>query len=366
MQNSLIPNGAKYIQSLLDTAVQKGEHRIVVSGSYEMEETVYIPEEMTVILDSCYLRMRDGVYCQMFCNEHGRPNTAHDGTKPDRNIRIIGRGHTVLDGGEYNGLSEANSLQNGMPCISQNNMILLCNVEGFLIENIDILRQRWWAINLLYCRNGLLRDIHFEADYTRVGKNGEITVGLDHSDYRSTRVKNADGIDLRCGCHDITVENITGFTEDDSVALTALLNILETKLYAVSNVTSDIYNIVIRNVQTAAFCTQVRLLNQGGTKLYNILIDGVFDSSLNCRYYKGRGVAGVRIGDCELYGSRHSTANETYNIRVTNVYSRATYALRFAGCMTNVTYDHIHGFDGCTRLIEDLSPPDAKAQGCVS
>ncbi len=354
MSEKFLTGGTEYINSLLSLAISEGEHEIKVSGSYEIKSTVFIPSGMTVILENCHLRLADGAMCQMFCNEHCLPKAMQDVNKPDRDIHIIGIGKAILDGGNYNGLSEKNSLSDGMPHISQNNMILFCNVDGFSIENTEIIRQRWWAVNLLYCRNGCLKNIRFEADYTRYDKDGNIVVGLDRDDYASTRVKNADGIDLRVGCHDILIENIGGFTEDDSIAITGLYGSIE-KLYYVPGLSTDIHDITIHNVRTAAFCTQVRILNQSGVKLYNISVDGVFDESKDCKYYKGRGVASVRIGDVHLYGTRHSTPEETYNIRIKNVHSRAAYALRFAGSMSNITYDDIHGFDGCPCIIEDLS-----------
>jgi hypothetical protein len=70
------------------------------------------------------------------------------------------------------------------------------------------------------------------------------------------------------------IENITGFTEDDTVALTGLYGRLE-KQFEVDGLSIDIYNVTIRNIASASFCTNVRLLNQGEVKLHDILIDGV-------------------------------------------------------------------------------------------
>ena len=36
-------------------------------------------------------------------------------------------------------------------------------------------------------------------------------------------ILNQDGLDLRQGCHDIAIENITGYTGDDLVALTDIV-----------------------------------------------------------------------------------------------------------------------------------------------
>ena len=110
----------------------------------------------------------------------------------------------------------------------------------------------------------------------------------------------ADGIDIRVGCHDIIIENITGFVQDDSVALTAL-PYNGVKKHAVEGESYDIYNVIIKNIMTSAFHSNVRLLNQccdnNVARLYNILIDGVFDTSLDAKFYVGRSAASVRIGN---------------------------------------------------------------------
>ena len=172
------------------------------------------------------------------------------------------------------------------------------------------------------------------------------------SSYEQVVIKNSDGIDLRCGCHDIIIENITGFTQDDTIALTGLPGTIEKELFPVDGLPTDIHNVIIRNVNASAYCAIVRLLNQGGVKLYNILIDGVMDSSATCPCLE-RTSTGVRVGDLHLYRERHSTAEETYKITVRNVYTRANVGLRLAGSITNFVTDNICGFDGCGVLIEN-------------
>ena len=162
--------------------------------------------------------------------------------------------------------------------------------------------------------NGYIGNIDFCSNDTAIDENGNVYHGLKQKKYADVLVKNADGIDLRQGCHDILIENITGFTEDDSVALTALNGKLE-QTFAVKGLSSDLCNVEIRNVRTAAFCTNVRLLNQGDVKLHDILIDGVYDMGDESPHIDN-GIFAVRIGDTRLYGTRHATEDETYNITV--------------------------------------------------
>ena len=328
---------------------------LTVSGSYEIEETVLIPADFTLILEDCHLRMAPGTFCNLLRNVGAGSSSAD---RPDRNIRVIGRGRAILDGGEYNGLSERNSEKDGLPHISANNLILFANVDGFCIEGIHLRNQRWWAVNLLWCRRGLLRDIDFCADDRHVESDGTLAPYLSHREngYAACHIHNADGIDLRCGCHDILIDHVTGFTQDDTVALTGLPGRLESLFRPADGengtVSDDIYNVSIRNVNCEAFCANIRLLNQGGVKLYNILIDGMMDTSKNSPHMD-RGICGVRIGDSHLYGPRHSTFEETFNITVRNVYSRAECALRLAGCISGLRVENLFGFDGCRTVIEN-------------
>ena len=350
MQN-FIPNGEKIITEKIIEAKKLGKTNVVISGNYLINDTVIIPSNTTLILDDCHLRLADGTFCNMFRNTVCQEMEKRTLENADKNIKIIGVGRAILDGGNYNGLNERNSGKDGRPHISVNNTLLFTNVDGFEMRNLKVINQRHWAFNFIFCRYGILSNIEFCADNTRIDAEGNRIVGLDRAKYGATYIKNADGIDLRVGCHDIIIENITGFTEDDTIALTAIPS-AKTMIYAVENEPADIYNVTIRNIVTAAFCTNVRLLNQGSSKIYNILVDGVWDTSADGKYYVGRGVAAVRIGDKKMYGERHSFKDETFNIAIRNVYSRANSAVNLVGEMTNVTCENINGFDGCPTLID--------------
>lgn len=347
-----IRNGAAVLNERIKQAARypDGGRVLTVTGNYEIEDTVLIPSGFTLLLEDCHLRMAAGTFCNLFRNEGAGKN---DAAHPDRDIRILGRGRAILDGGEYNGLSEKTFGKDGMPHIWVNNLILFANVEGFEIAGIHLRNQRWWAVNLLFCRWGTLRDIDFLADDRHVTESGGLVPYLSHQNggYAACHIFNADGIDLRCGCHDILIDHVTGFTEDDTVALTGLPGEMES-FWRPEGADDDIRNVTIRNVNCEAFCSNIRLLNQGGIKLYNILIDGLTDSSMGSSHMD-RGICGVRIGDNHLYGERHSTFEETFNITVRNVFSRAWCALRLAGCIDGLTAENIRGFDGCGKILEN-------------
>ena len=275
----------------------------------------------------------------------------------------------ILDGGEYNGLGERNAGRDGRPPIWVNNLLLFANVEDFAISNLQVRNQRWWALNFIGCSHGRISNIDVLADCTWVDDMGVLRSGyFSHDpvtgeatgfDYEKIRIKNADGIDLRSGCHDILIENITGFSEDDTVALTGLKGKLE-ETFCVPGEDQDIYNVIIRNVMAAAYCANVRLLNQSGIRLYNILVDGVFDASKGSDFMD-RGGSGVRLGDNHMYGTRHATPDETFNIIIRNVSSRAAAALRLAGAMSYCCFENIHTFDGAGERVENSATVDVSA-----
>ena len=346
-----VKDGHAYITEMIEKAVENGTRTVTVSGNYEISRAVRLPSFFTLILEDAHLRMADGVYDNMFVNEHhGTPegNTV-DGT--DRCISVIGRGEAILDGGKYNGLSERNHSKNGMPPIWKNNLLLFTNVEGFKVSGLSCRNQRWWALNFIYCRGGYIGNIDFLACDIGIAPDGSEYHGLVRKKYNEVLIKNADGIDLRQGCHDIVIENITGFTEDDTVALTGLYGSIEHE-FAVEGLSSDICNVQVRNIRSAAFCAVVRLLNQGGVRLHDITVDGVYDTALDCPCLD-HGLYTVRVGDTRLYGERHATEDETYNIAIKNVRGAGDYVLSLAGSMKGLTLYGLESFGGAKMLLDE-------------
>ena len=347
-----IENGSEYIQKLISDAVDKSIRSVTVTGNYIVDKAIRIPSDFTVILKDCHLIQAEGCFDNVFVNEQSGTEKGKTPEGCDSNIKIIGEGVAIIDGGVYNGLSEKTQRKNGMPPIWKNNLILFSSVQGFEIRNISCHNQRWWAINLLFCSDGYISNIDFRANDIWIDENGDQYHGLDRSKYDPILVKNADGIDLRQGCHHITIENITGFTEDDTIALTALDGSLE-RQFKVEGVCCDICHVTIKNVASASFCTNVRLLNQGDIKLHDIIIENITDTSESSPYMD-RGLYTVRVGDADrMYGTRFSTAEETYNISIKNVYSRAVgAALHLAGDIGNLYFENINCEEG-TPMLQD-------------
>ena len=268
-----IKDGQKPIQTQIQNAISNGKSQCIISGNYEISSAIVLPSDFTIILSDCHLKLADNVFSNIFTN-YATANNLNTSKDSDHNIHIVGIGKAILDGGVFNGLTERNAKELGKP-MTVNNLILFTNLENFSIKDISLRNQRWWSVNLMYCRNGHIANIDVTADDSvlyvdgyRHDEWGYMDLVINHLEM----LRNADGIDVRIGCHDLLIENISGFTEDDTVALTGLYKNTNSP-YAVKDLPCDIYNVIVRNVKSSSWCANVRLLNQGGVKLYNVLID---------------------------------------------------------------------------------------------
>lgn len=334
MKNYVSPNetlkntDSASIAAAIEKAKRDGCNTVVIPSLNErtgenlwvIDETVLLPSDIEIVIDNAHLVLADGTYINMFRNENAGTQIGKNAEGEQKNITIRGIGNAVLDGGNYNGLSERNSEKDGRPHISRNTTLLFANVSGLTVENLSIINQRWWGATNIFVHHSAYRNIYFKADYSRIDENGVHHPNEFPKTYEEIYVKNADGIDLRVGCHDFVIENILGITEDDTVALTALGG-FETKFgYIVDGLPGDIHDVKIKNVcSDPCFCACVRLLNDNGHKMYSIEIDGVSSVSLADKNIRPGHT--VRIGDT-AYAETESVLGDTCGISVKNVVSR--------------------------------------------
>ncbi len=325
------------IQCAINEAEKSGCGKVVIphyneksdSLLWTIDKTVLIPSDMTVILDNCHIRMADGVMCRMFENSNVGLPVGRTLEGEQKNIRIIGVGNAVLDGGKDNGLTEYTCGKNGMPSIIENVTVFLCNVSDFVIENITVVDQRLWAFDFLFARRGKISDIRFRID-----------TPCEYGNWR-----NQDGIDLRVGCNNILIQNISGEVGDDCVALTALMNPAGGE-YAlrVEGKETDIHDVIIRDVRAVtSLCATIRLLNQYGHKIYNISIDNVVDVSKPVLESKTQKV--IRIGEYNYFGGieeNKTKPGDMYNISISNVYSRAMTAIHLEMAVKNLHVNNVY------------------------
>ena len=321
---------SRTIQMAVDDAIQSGSGKVVIprlnqrNGKpfWEITEPILLPSNIHIVLDNCHLRLADGVFCNIFCNSNAYVNPSLE----QENIVITGLGTAILDGGTHNGLTEKTSGKGGMPQIIHNTTLLFRNVRHFTIENLRVVNQRWWGMTFFYTSIGRISNITFSAQ---------------------NNAPNQDGIDLRVGCSQITIENIDGQTGDDTVALTALSGGLETS-FMVHGKDTDIHDITIRNIksQITGGHNIVRLLNQDGNKIYNIIIDTVQDVSAGIRPRSA-----VIIGDPGYVSVRRAAQWEMYSITVQNIQTRAECAVRIGGALSNACIKNIQLTDSRVTAV---------------
>ncbi|MBR0466063.1 MAG: hypothetical protein IJJ40_01020 [Clostridia bacterium] len=317
------------IQNAIEKAEKDGCRKIVIprynmrtdSTAWRIARTILIPSDFTVVLDNCYMVQETGVYANMFANSYAFDEDKRDIKYEQKNIKILGVGNVVLDGGKHNRLREKTTRQFGLPSIWLNNMMFWLNVNGLHIENINIEHQRYWAINHVFTRNVTLKNIHF---------------------YAIPHVNNLDGIDLRVGCNNFKIENITGRTGDDVVALTSLWGYSE-KHNVINGKDGDIHDVSIKNIKAdpnRLYC--LRLLNHDGNKIYNIDVDTIMDTSDYVS--KARSSSALGMGSPIYYKIRHMQEGELYNINVKNITTRSNNAVFFNWALENATISNLHVF----------------------
>lgn len=351
MQAAVTPNDFKAgsdsdrIDAAIARAVESGERAIeiprmnAVSGRplWLISRAILVPSDFTLLLRDSTVRLAPGTRDNLVRNA----GTAKEPMEEDRNIRILGVGNAVLSGG-----TEAHFDPPGDRSGWRTIGVLLCGVKGFTIEGLTLEETQAWAISVEHgCTDGRIANLTFR---------------------NTNKYPNQDGVDIRKGCHDILIENITGETGDDTVALTGLRNNKAATNPGVRTMQiggnaprpdDDIYNITVRNVRAkvAGGHHIVRLLNQDGIKLYNIFVRDVVDAS---GPQEPRVQAAVKIGDTRYWSLSQSQLGDTYNVFVDTVLSRGRTAVRIQGPLKNAVLRNIVGYDGCTNLVDKSAPTE--------
>lgn len=214
--------------------------------------------------------------------------------------------------------------------------ILFANTERFSIQNLRIVESHGWGISLEACAYGRVETIDFDAKMER-----EIDGMLQNTE-------NQDGIDLRNGCHDIVLSDITGGTGDDLIALTAIadpqylpggsLRTTHVMHNDWSRRERDIHDIVIRNVIgrcQSGICNIIRLL-PAEAQIRNVVIDGVIDNSPE-GFHAG---SALLLGESDgAYG--RNLPKSIQNITVSNVISAFRCAVRVPGYVCDSVFSNI-------------------------
>lgn len=199
-----------------------------------LDSAILLPGNMTVILDNCTLQLSDKCRDNMF-----RSNNVGIGiTDPvwNKNINIVGIGEVYLKGAKNPRATgdsgralvlvpeEERKAGNwrvsygsdaGKEGIKQkgdwrNIMILIAYVDGFKLKNVNIENAHAWAVSFERTIDAEISNIRFNCP------ENQVVIG------KKVFVANRDGIDLRHGCKNFRIDNISGITGDDFIALSTL------------------------------------------------------------------------------------------------------------------------------------------------
>ena len=333
------------IDAAIRAAIATGERSVEIprmnagrgQAVWLIERAILVPSDFTLTLRDCLVRLAPGVQDNIIRNA----GAAKEPLQGDANVRILGVGNAVLSGG-----TEAHFNPPGDKGGWRTIGVLLCGVQHFTIEGFTLEETQAWAVSV---ENGCA-----------FGRIANLTFG------NTNKYPNQDGVDIRKGCHDIQVENITGVTGDDAVAVTGLRNEKSKVNPGVRTMQvggnaprpdDDIYNITIRNVRAkvAGGHHIVRLLNQDGIRLYNVFIGDIMDASGT---NEPQVQAGVKIGDTRYWSMSPCQLGDTYNVVVDNVLTRGKTAVKIQGPLKNAVLRNVVGYGGCTNLVEKSAPTE--------
>ena len=307
-----------------DRTVVLGKNPASPDGTWMITHAILLPDDFTLVLDDCRIELAPGTRDNIIRNAGA---VGYRRVAPNRNIKVLGRGNAVLCGGRSNHFEPVRSGdRNGWRAIG----ILFCAVTDYELAGFTLEETQCWGISQENgCANGWVHDIRF-AD--------------------SNKMLNQDGVDIRKGCHDIRVENISGVCGDDVVALTALRREADAnRVIAKSSCQiggdwpgpdDDVYNITVRNIR--ARCSGghgiVRLLVQDGIQMHHIEVLNVVDTT-DVAAGEPRCQATIRIGDVNYWSIRRNELGEMHHITVRDVASSGHVAVWIKGplCDSSVT-----------------------------
>ena len=284
-------------------ATRNAQSRTIIFAGRDflLNESVRLPSDTTVIIDNCMVKQADYTFDNVFCGDNFTVNPLDPygdwlDMKPLKNVRIIGKGKAVVSGCDKNIRIYHPFFKEEQEGVGdffgwRTHLFHFAGVENIEIGNLQIVQTRGWTLCFGMTKKAHLHDLDFDS-----------------------RSKNGDGIDLRAGCSEFLIENITGYTKDDTVALNAgpvkyVANRPLSKYYY-SNLPCvkflckpnfdprdrDIHDVTIRNLNVSGFYHAVILLSLNNTNIYNVKISNVRDAGSRTislvDFYTGHGYGG--------------------------------------------------------------------------
>lgn len=278
-----------------------------------LDSAILVPSNMTILLDNCTLQLSNNCRDNMFRSS----NVGVGITDPtwNRNIHIIGIGDAYLkgatnprstgDGHRQLTLDPDKERKAGNWRVSygsdagkegikqkgdwRNIMILMGYVDGFKLKNVTIEKAHAWAVSFERTINAEISNIRFDCPEKQIVNGEEVFVA------------NRDGIDLRHGCKNFRIDDISGVTGDDFIALSTLglysenpeggsINSTMVTSRTWSGPEDDTEQIFITNIVCKSDTRAVAIRANDVASINNVFIDGVISSGgYNAMLVGGKG-----------------------------------------------------------------------------
>jgi len=278
----------------------KGYGSVVCNGSYLLDTAIIIKKNVTLV-NNGLIKMKVGMKDNIIRSEPATVGV------PISNIQILGNG-------TFQGHSDGwgSDTPSGVGTEAWRGIaILLANCTNFKLNGFKLKNTPAWGICLEQSRFGSIKDIDFENDGSTA---------------------NQDGVNVRHGSHHVVVDNISGVTNDDMIALTNLLfgnniNLLGQTIYETGKSNFDVHDVIVRNINRyvssgviGAFTPPVKkggitILCHDGLKIYNVTVDGVHGDA---QIY-------IQFTQIQYWVNAQATVNDVYNIRICNTNDAPIY-----------------------------------------
>ncbi|MFT2797435.1 hypothetical protein [Serratia sp. N21D137] len=307
------------------------------TNTWLISESLLLPDYTTLYIDNAKLKLQNGVFDNIIRNkgivvDPDNPYSYALKLNENRGIKIKGSGITTafIEGPDVPYVAP-HPVTGGAPVAWVGDAygwrtlgILLANTKDYEIFNFKMQKTTCWAISQEHGCDGMyLHDLDF-----------------------NTTVKNGDGIDFRKGCSNGRVERITGITADDTIAMTALLNFIDTYPFGTyiyplqvggdkpSPLGDNITNISISGVSSKSAHNQVRILPTGGSVIDTVSISNIEDTAAT-------GGSQVLVSTSSSYG-RPAYLTDMRNIVVNGIKSNFSQnPLTISGPLINARFNFI-------------------------
>ena len=298
--------------------VELGYDTVDDTNTWMLTEAILLPSNCWIYINNSTVKQAPNVFDNMFRNAGivPSPNPYEGATalNQNENIRIFGNDKTKsrIEGNLYQPFTAPHPVDGGAPIPWLGDYfgwrgikMIFANTKNYRVYNLTISQVTSWSISNEHgCSNFKYHDIVFDNN-----------------------VKNGDGINMRMGCSDFEVFNISGKTSDDMVAINTINDFIlqhpsspyiypmQVGGYSERGLGKDISNGKVWNIKGDGSNAGVLLLYGGGGKVWDINISDVSDTDKPFLYYA------VRIGNTGVYGAQ-PVMGDGKDITVRNISSK--------------------------------------------